>query len=64
MEPLPHCDGDLKIGAAIIDALLIERIHSPSRIVTLALRAATFGPRACKFIGLLWVVYCRPGLSA
>ena len=51
----PTCGGDLNIRAAIIEPPVIERIHSPIRIVTLALRTAAFGPRAYKFAGLLWV---------
>ena len=39
----------------MIEPPVIERIHSPIRIVTLALRTAAFGARAYKFVGLLWV---------
>ena len=51
----PICGGALNIRAAIIEMPVIKRIHSPTRIVTLALRTAAFGPRAYKFAGLLWV---------
>ena len=55
LEHCPICGGDLKISAAIIEAPVMKRIHSPIRIVTHALPTAAIGPRACKFVGVLWV---------
>ena len=56
----PICGGALNIRAAIIEMPVIKRIHSPTRIVTLALRTAAFGPRAYKFAGLLRVDFRYP----
>ena len=56
----PIGGGDLNLRAVTIETPVIERSHSPIRIATLALRTAACGPRAYKFVGVLWVANPAP----